>query len=272
MSKVDQFPTALYLRDTFPDDCSDISETSSYKTVDISEEEQLRRDLLKYPSLDPNDIELKFEKYNYPPSKYIYQDKIIFNEPKKSRKTIIYTIILLLTLVFIIFYFIIIPKLKNHTTQKHEIVIGSHTSEYQQFWKSKGNTNYYFYNNLTFGSQIFKDPCVIVSDLNLVKTIINSEIQCDGEWCKSAQFLCTDTLDCYDLQYIIPLNGPEFKNSCKNITGNLVMSWKRWSQDLDKIIIYNYQNGINELNTILGLDTLIYARSLIETCQINNRC
>ena len=61
----DQLPTAVYLQDNFPDGFSDISETSSYKTVEICEEEQLRRDLLKYPSLDPNDQDLKFEKYNY---------------------------------------------------------------------------------------------------------------------------------------------------------------------------------------------------------------
>src|SRR5438105_15814749 len=102
----DQLPTAVYLQDNFPDGFSDISETSSYKTVEICEEEQLRRDLLKYPSLDPNDQDLKFEKYNYTPSTYTSRNiKFEFPETSKFRKKVIYTLILLLTLAFtIIFY------------------------------------------------------------------------------------------------------------------------------------------------------------------------
>lgn len=271
-------PTAVYLQDNFNDGFSDISETASYKTVDICEEEQLRRDLLKYPSLDPNDQELKFEKYNYyksyKESRNIFPEhKILIFPENNSKKKVIYSLILVLVLAFtIIFYFFINPKLRSHSSQNSPILIGPHTTEYTQYWNIEGNSNSLFYNNQTFGSQIFRDPCVIISDLSLIKKIINSQISCTGKWCQSGEFLCQTSPDCYDLQYLIPLNGPEFQNSCKNITGNLVMSWKRWNQDIQKLIVDNYQNALTELNTILGLDTLILARSLIETCQINSRC
>ncbi len=263
-------------------DISDLSDALSYVSIPISNDEKLRRELLLKQELENNPEEFKFNKYDYRDYKSnkirdlplsasfnLELNKNAFPRYKKNWCRIFFMSCIILSAILLIVIPVCIIKKSNSTPQPTDTSTESHTDVYNEYWNFNGNANNMFYNNYTFGYTLFKDPCVVSGNLGLLKTIINSAIQCKGDWCVGNKFMCDKTLDCYDLEYIIPPNDPEFSNLCKNITGNILFSWKRWTTELSNL---QFDDQITEISTVLGINTLSYVRDLISNCGLNARC
>ena len=261
--------------DSISDNMSDISDAHSYRSIVISDQEKLRRELLNgngHPAETP-----KFYKYNYDgynktvtKSRSFDINLIAVRNPfprlgsNYKKKIFIGFLIVLLITIIVLVPITIISRSHSHSSYINTFP-NIHTVEYVNYWTLDGNSNNLFFDNATFGVSIFHDPCIIVSNYQVVRNIINSKIICQGEWCESGSFSCaSNILDCYDLTYVIPYDSPEFQNACKNITGNLIMTWKRWSNDV--LTLPSYQNTIAEITEILGSDNINYIRGIIETC------
>jgi hypothetical protein len=260
-------------------DISDLSDALSYVSVPISNDEKLRRELLKQ-QVSENTEDFKFNKYNYENYKSNYDlplsssfnlelNKNAFPHLKKNWLRISVVTCLIISAILLIVIPIVLIKKSDSELQRTETLKLSHTIVYTEYWNSNRNANNMFYNNYTLGYLLFKDPCVVSNDLPLLRTIINSEIQCTGDWCINNKFMCDTTLDCYDLNYIIPTDDQEFPGTCKNITGNIVFTWKQWSTQLLNLQV---SDQITEITTVLGFDTLSYVRDLISNCNLGSRC
>jgi hypothetical protein len=262
--------------DTYSD-ISDLSDALSYVSVPISNDEKLRRELLKQQEIG-NTEDFKFNKYNYENYKTNHDlpvsasfnlelNKNTFPHLRRNWVRISIVICLLVSAILLIVIPTVLIKKSDSDSQQTETLKLSHTIVYTEYWNSNRNANNMFYNNYTFGYLLFKDPCVVSNDLVLLKTIINSAIQCIGDWCVNGKFGCDTSLDCYDLNYII--DDQEFPGTCKNITGNIIFRWKKWSTQLLNLQL---SDQITEITTVLGFDTLSYVRDLISNCNLGSRC
>jgi hypothetical protein len=257
----------------FDDNFSDISEAVSYRNIIISDDEKLRRELSNSVSThqdEPTFSSYEYQGYKAPPSPTF---DLELNEPRnpfprfgrRSKcKILCITIIIILAIVIPIYV-----MRKSETPNSSIIVKSDHTEVYDLYWNSDGNSNNIFYNNYTLGYRVFKDPCIIVNDLTLIKTIINSNVPCVGKWCMNGKFDCNLDSDCYELTYVIPIENSGFVTPCKNITGNLVFVWRKWNIELQEL---NTLQRNTEISTVFGLDILSYVRSLIINCNLSSRC
>lgn len=96
-----------------------------------------------------------------------------------------------------------------------------------------GNDDSRFFDDSTFGLDIYTDPCASVTNVDFRKKV-NSIAVCSGRWCVNDTYNCVryKTTECYNVEHIIDLNGGEFPKSCNNIAGNLVMAYGRWNSQL----------------------------------------
>lgn len=262
--------------DDFPDNISDVSEAVSYQSVPISNEEKLRRELL---FAGTTISEPKFASYNYEQYNSGFQRSNTFDvemnrklsgDPFPTLKKGCRVGLLTIFLIIIATLLIVIPTVmygKSSSRSNLATLNNPHTAVYDTYWNSEGNSNNLFYSNNTFGYSVFRDPCVHVTDLNILKTIINSQVGCIGNWCLNGQFGCGDTSDCYDLNYIIP--ETQLLNTCGNITGNLVFSWKKWNTELQGLKSSDYTK---EISIVYGIETFSYVRDIISNCGLSNRC
>jgi hypothetical protein len=147
----------------------------------------------------------------------------------------------------------------------------NHTQFYNDFWASKNNYNFQFYDNRTFGMDR-ENPCEVINDNSKYRKLMNKEFNCTGKWCINNTFNCIrgDSRNCYNIEHIIDLNGREFKNaSCKSIAANLVMSCGTWNQQLGSLSISTiggYDANINEKNIVYSNNRLEMARNAIIKC------
>lgn len=102
------------------------------------------------------------------------------------------------------------------------------------------------------------------------KKTLSSTVSCTGNHCVDGEWKCKkgDSRNCYNVEHIIDLNGPEFKDhtECKNVAGNMIMSHGYWNQELGTYTKANYQVSVSEKTRVYG-DTIMYnARESIRGC------
>lgn len=138
---------------------------------------------------------------------------------------------------------------------------------YIENYNKNHNTNYEFYDNRTFGLDLYKDPCIKITDNRKFKNYINKLLPCIGKWCIDKTFNCIGSKNCYHVEHIIDVNGKEFSNpNCKQIAGNLVMSYGKWNSQLGSRSRVNYYDSMREKEIIYGIDKVESVRSIINKC------
>ena len=140
---------------------------------------------------------------------------------------------------------------------------------YYYFTYSRGNVEN-IYDERTFGNMIYEDPCIKLSNIQFRK-YVNSKILCVGDLCVDGKFSCKNTNECYDVEHIIDLNGPEFTECNKNIAGNMIMAWSKWNRQLGSIARTNYTKSILNKTVVYGEDIMSVARDNIKKCCNHNR-
>ena len=145
-----------------------------------------------------------------------------------------------------------------------------HTKVFTLNWHLNRNNTDIFYDNRTFGHQT-DDPCTVVMKNSDFRDFISELYDCDGPWCLNGTFRCIygNNKNCYNVEHIIDLNGPEYTSENKNIYGNLVMAYGLWNQQLGRL--FNYPANMNEKTIVYGQDNMSRARQLIEYCSSRNQ-
>lgn len=103
------------------------------------------------------------------------------------------------------------------------------------------------------------------------KKHVNQEVKCHGPYCFNGQYGCgskSDTRSCYNVEHIIDRNGPESADyaRCKDVPGNMIMSYGPWNQQLGGIARKSYQTSLDEKTAVYGIDLINSARSAIQRC------
>lgn len=162
------------------------------------------------------------------------------------------------------------------------ILFGSTTKIFTELWRGKqSNDNYYFYDERTFGINIYSDPCTKINDNNVFRKYIKNNIKCVGQWCINNDWICSDTKkgvkksnNCYHVEHIIDISGPEYRDNpdIKNIAANMVMAWGRWNSALGGLAKNNYQISQNEKEIVYGKNIIELVKKKILECarQKNN--
>ena len=135
--------------------------------------------------------------------------------------------------------------------------------------KDIGNVDYNFYDPNTFGMDIYKEPCTLIKSNSDFRNKVNKNIKCRGTWCINETYNCIlhKTTECYSVEHIIDTNGEEFINSkCKQIAGNLVMSYGRWNSQLDMLSKYDYDFNIDEKTAVYSKERIGEIRNIIVKC------
>lgn len=142
--------------------------------------------------------------------------------------------------------------------------LDKHTSIYQDIGSS--NWKYQYFDDRTFGYKLYTDPCKQIDNTKF-RAYVNANLACTGKWCKDDAFSCgSERKDCYHVEHIIDLNGPEYLHECKSIVGNLVMSYDRWNEGLGGIAKNDYTSAQKEKTMIYGIENMKNVRNTIEKC------
>lgn len=148
-----------------------------------------------------------------------------------------------------------------------------HTKIYDELWDGK-NDNNMFYDNNTFGLNIYQDPCKKITNNKYFRDYVNNHTECTGKWCIDGIFgNCGGSeRNCYEVEHIIDKNGPEFNvsTSCKNIAGNIVMAWGKWNSALGGLASFDYKANINEKKIVYGRHMIEMVKLQIQRC--DSRC
>lgn len=145
------------------------------------------------------------------------------------------------------------------------VTVIAQTAVYKNFGNS--NTNYRYFDDRTFGYKIYDDPCVKIKYTYQYRNYVNNHMKCIGTWCKNNMFSCgNERKNCYHVEHIIDSNGPEYTKECKNIVGNLVMSYDKWNEGLGGIARNNYELAQREKMLIYGTETVRNIKKIIERC------
>jgi hypothetical protein len=145
-----------------------------------------------------------------------------------------------ITINSLVVYFELKPK--KDLSAQHTKVFNS--------WNTQQNNNNSFFDTLTFGIEVFHDPCTPIPTNKKFKDFVNSNIRCTGDRCIKGKFNCIkgNNVDCYNVEHIFDKrNGSLYKN--KNIAANMVMAWGEWNQQLGRI---SYTESMTEKMIIYG--------------------
>jgi len=146
------------------------------------------------------------------------------------------------------------------------------TKIYDDFWDN--NAQYDFYDPRTFGINIYKDPCTPITYNTKFRTYVSKHIKCIGKWCLNKEWKCpkntknsNHNANCYHVEHIIDIKGPEFKDNynAKQIAGNMVMAWGRWNAQIGSAN-KNYNVTSNEKAKVYGADMMLKVRNIIRDC------
>lgn len=145
-----------------------------------------------------------------------------------------------------------------------------HTTVYEENWETTKNRNYMFFDDRTFGKDIFDDPCILINNNQKYQKFINEKINCLGKWCVNQQFSCKSK-PCYEVDHIIDKNNPEYDDEeCVMIAGNLVMAYSKWNSGLGGIKgKNNYKKSEHEKTIVYGEKVINDVRKIIEKCNPN---
>ena len=142
-------------------------------------------------------------------------------------------------------------------------------------WFIHNNTNSYFFDDKTFGLKLYNNPCTIIKNNNGFRKFIADNIKCTGKWCLDGQWKCgkRGNKNCYHVEHIIDLKGPEFKNypEIKRIAANHVMTWGLWNSALGGLANYNYTYSSHEKGTVYGIKIVEMVRQQINECLAHHK-
>ena len=80
----------------------------------------------------------------------------------------------------------------------------------------------------------------------------------------------TRSYDCFHVEHIIDINGPEFPcdNDCKQIAGNMVMTNGRFNKGLGGLSSKYYDDSMKEKTLIYGQNIMDKVRDTIRRCNL----
>jgi len=165
----------------------------------------------------------------------------------------------------------------------------SHTQCYDDYWKKIGNTNYFFYDNRTFGymstflngyQETSNYACEPISNVSTEKfrQFINKYFDCNGSHCVDNSFSCKNASRyCYEVEHIIDksLNGRYVckSDSCNvNIFCNLVMSFGVWNGQLGTLQGFSVKDSYLEKLEVYTPTHMNNVIKCIEYCNPNCVC
>ena len=167
---------------------------------------------------------------------------------------------------FICFFILLVPNESKTVISSRDIYL--HTKEYIDNWENNGNKNYLFYDEETFGIDLFSNSCEIMTKAKFRK-YLNRDVNCIGEWCSiDDKYNCEiyNNKNCYNVEHIIDNKGPEFVDCNKNIVGNYVMAWGRWNQNLGLIANRDYNSSTHEKGIVYGEELMEKVRNKFKEC------
>ena len=100
-----------------------------------------------------------------------------------------------------------------------------HTDIFLKNWISDNGTNInsYFYDNRTFGYEIYANPCTLIENDEIFLNHINENVNCSGIWCVNHEFgNCNKDNECYNVTHVIEKYDPNF--TCVNCLNIVVIS------------------------------------------------
>lgn len=154
-------------------------------------------------------------------------------------------------------------------TQIPTPMVIENTGAFKKYWDTHHNTESLFYDNKTFGIDLYSSPCERVTSQSFRK-YINDHVPCTGYWCVDNQFKTDPTRSSkyYQVEHIIDLNGPEFTSkNCKEIAGNVVMAYASWNMGLGSLSSrFGYKASVDEKTIVYGHSIMTRVRNLIVKC------
>jgi hypothetical protein len=160
------------------------------------------------------------------------------------------------------------------------------TDFFEHNWLSKGNRDYLFFDNRTFGINYPIDPCTLVDSMDF-RAYVNNATLCRGlwcvrtnnstscspppdTWCVRGTFSCMEynNVLCYNPTHIIHPNDLEFSEYSGNVIANLVMVYGEWSQELGSLSRIDYTAVIKEKLVVYGVNMTDRVRQTIRQCNI----
>jgi len=172
-------------------------------------------------------------------------------------------VLLLITII------VVLTKYDDLAGKKHYV----YTKDYTE-WLTGHNQNNSFYDERTFGIDLFDDSCQKMTNSDFRK-FMNANVNCTGEWCSiDSKYNCKqgNNRDCYNVEHIIDKNGPEFEDcqNVKNIVANYVMAWGSWNQDLGVIASKDYESMTFEKELVYGTEIMEDVRNKLDECGCEN--
>lgn len=140
---------------------------------------------------------------------------------------------------------------------------------YTNFYKANKNNKKIFYDDRTFGINIFSNPCEKITSIKF-KQYVNKQIKCIGPLCKNNKFMCNHpgSKECFHVAHIINKNGPEFSQNdeSKNIVANMVLVNGLWNSGIGGLSRLYYKNAIDEKTLVYGSEIMDKIRKQIIKC------
>jgi len=150
------------------------------------------------------------------------------------------------------------------------------TTAFLENWNTNNNKDSMFYDNKTFGIDIYDDPCEKVTGTKF-RRYVNKMISCTGKWCTNERFdtqksSIRNEAKYYEVEHIIDTGGSEFTASyCKEIAGNVVMAYSSWNRGLGGISSkHGYKTSMEEKTIVYGEINMERVRKIILDC--NQEC
>lgn len=143
-----------------------------------------------------------------------------------------------------------------------------HTNFYVNNWKKDRSNRGLFFDDRTYGYKTRFALTIVKTRATFLQKIA---VKCTGRYCTNGEFSCKNNPDCYHVEHIIDMNGPEFGrgNACKDIVANKVMAYSRWNQALGgktKGGLNGYATVAIEKEEVYGKDVMRIVRSKIREC------
>lgn len=122
---------------------------------------------------------------------------------------------------------------------------------------------YEIYDDRTFGSTIYSNPCQKTTNAQFRK-FVNDNVVCKGKWCVNSTFNCVygNSQNCYNVEHIID------KRTGLNtdIAGNMVMAYGKWNQKLGRM---SYDKSHEEKIKVYGYYQVDLSYNYVKNCHHN---
>lgn len=169
---------------------------------------------------------------------------------------------LIIIILIIITFSFIIKDVYDMYIDDNRFISKKHTNVFLEY----NDNSDIFFDKSTYGGYIYNDPCKKIKSTTEFRNYVNKHITCLGRWCYNGKYSCPlyNNTECYNVEHIYDLNRGDI-NGCynKDISGNLIMAWGRWNQELGKL---DYKENMKEKEIIYGKEIIDKARENIIKC------